>query len=104
MSAPAGRDRAERLTRSALLRRAGVAAAAVGAVGTSAPFAFAGPHRFVGRWLAGDLSVVQWAHFVPRYNAWFRTWAQAWGEQNDVQVNVDLETLHAPSRRSPQPK
>ena len=54
--------------------------------------AFAGPLRYPGRWLAGDLSVVQWAHFVPRYNAWFRTWAEAWGEHNDVQVNVDLET------------
>ena len=36
--------------------------------------------------------MVQWAHFVPRYNAWFRSWAQAWGEQNDVEVSVDLET------------
>lgn len=80
------------LTRSALLRRAGAAAAAIGAAGIGAPYAFAGPHRFTGRWLAGDLSVVQWAHFVPRYNAWFRSWAQAWGEQNDVEVTVDLET------------
>jgi len=80
------------LTRSELLRRAGVAAAAVAVGGGSAPYAFAGPLEYAGRWLAGDLSIVQWAHFVPRYNGWFRTWAQAWGERNDVQVNVDLES------------
>ncbi len=92
MSAPRSADKPERLTRTALLRRAGVAAATIGAAGVAAPYAFAGPHRFTGRWLAGDLSIVQWAHFVPRYSAWFRTWAQAWGEQNDVQVTIDLET------------
>lgn len=81
----------ERLTRSQLLRRTGAAAAAV-AVGSAAPSAFAGPHRYSGRWLAGELSVVQWAHFVPRYNAWFREWARTWGERNDVEVAVDLET------------
>lgn len=90
MSVPT-ETRARRLTRSELLRRAGVAAAAVAVGGATPSYAFAGPLRYQGRWLAGDLSVVQWAHFVPRYNAWFRTWAEAWGEQNDVQVNVDLE-------------
>ena len=83
---------AEGLTRSQVLRRAGAAAAAFAVGGATAPYAFAGPLRYAGRWLAGDLSVVQWAHFVPRYNAWFRSWAQAWGEQNDVEVSVDLET------------
>jgi multiple sugar transport system substrate-binding protein len=87
-----GRPNTERLTRAGLLRRAGVAAATIGVAGVATPYAFAGPHRFAGRWLAGDLAVVQWAHFVPRYNAWFRAWAQAWGERNDVQVTVDLET------------
>ena len=91
MSARRSAESPERLTRTALLRRAGVAAATIGAAGVAAPYAFAGPHRFTGRWLAGELSLVQWAHFVPRYNAWFRTWAQAWGEQNDVEVTVDLE-------------
>lgn len=91
MSAHARTAKAETLTRTQLLRRAGVAAATIGAAGVTAPYAFAGPHRFTGRWLAGDLSIVQWAHFVPRYSAWFRTWAQAWGERNDVNVTVDLE-------------
>ncbi len=79
------------LTRSALLRRAGVAAAAVAVSGTGAPFAFAGPLRFGRRQLAGELSIVQWRHFVPRYDAWLRTFATAWGERNDVQVTLERE-------------
>ena len=78
------------LTRGELLRRAGVAAAAVAVGGAKAPYAFAGPMRHTGRSLQGDLSIVQWSHFVPKYDAWFDdTWAKSWGERNDVQVNVD---------------
>jgi multiple sugar transport system substrate-binding protein len=87
--------RPKALTRSALLRRAGVTAATVVVGGTAAPFSFAGPLRFQGRWLSGDLSVVQWAHFVPRYNAWLRQWAQEWGQENDVQVTIDVEPYTA---------
>ena len=79
------------ITRSRLLRRAAGAAAATVIGGASAPYAFAGPLRYTGRWLAGDLSVVQWSHFVPAYNGWFGKWAREWGEKNDVDVNVDLE-------------
>lgn len=79
------------LTRSELLRRAGVAAATVAVAGGAPPSAIAGPLKYAGRWLAGDLSIVQWTHFVPAYNGWFRTWAREWGEQNDVEVTVDLE-------------
>jgi multiple sugar transport system substrate-binding protein len=86
-----GAPRPETLTRSSLLRRAGAVAATVAAGGVSAPYAFAGPLKYAGRWLAGELSIVQWQHFVPRYNAWFRTWAREWGERNDVDVSVDLE-------------
>lgn len=58
--------------------------------GDRAPYAFAGPLKHKGRELKGKLSILQWRHFVPRYNAWFDgTWAKTWGEQNDVQVNVD---------------
>jgi multiple sugar transport system substrate-binding protein len=84
-------ERNEGLTRSELLRRAGVGVAAAAVGGGWAPSAFSGPLRYSGRWLAGDLSIVQWTHFVPRYNAWFRTWAEAWGERNDVRVSVDFE-------------
>lgn len=82
--------RGEGLTRSELLRRAGVAAAVVAVGGGKAPYAFAGPLKYQGRSLQGDLSIVQWTHFVPKYDAWFdETWAKTWGEQNDIQVNVD---------------
>ena len=80
-----------RLTRSQLLRRAAGVATATAVGAASAPYAFAGPLRHTGRWLAGELSVVQWQHFVPAYNGWFRTWAREWGERNDVDVTVDLE-------------
>ncbi len=79
------------ITRSQLLRGAAGAAVATAIGGASAPYAFAGPLRYSGRWLAGDLSVVQWSHFVPAYDGWFRKWARAWGEKNDVDVNVDFE-------------
>ena len=69
MSETSADRRARRLTRSQLLRRAGGAAAAVAVGGAAPSYAFAGPLRYTGRWLAGDLSVVQWSHFVPRYDA-----------------------------------
>lgn len=83
--------REERLTRSGLLRRAGMAGAAAMVGGAMTPYAFAGPLKYSGRWLAGELSLVQWTHVVPRYNTWLRTWSQTWGEQNDVEVSIDLE-------------
>lgn len=82
--------RGKGLTRSDLLRRAGVATAGAALFGGTAPYAFAGPLKYKSRSLKGDLSIVQWAHVAPRYNAWFdQTWAKTWGEQNDVQVSVD---------------
>jgi len=81
----------EPITRSALLRRAGVAAAALTLSGTRTPYAFAGPLRYSGQQLAGRLSVVQWAHVIPRYDTWLRTWASEWGERNDVDVVVERQ-------------
>jgi multiple sugar transport system substrate-binding protein len=80
------------LSRGELLRRAGVGAATIGVAGTGASkaFAFAGPHKHTGRWLSGDLSILQWVHFVPDYDIWFdKTWCVQWGEKNDVKVTVD---------------
>ena len=78
------------LTRGQLLKKAGAGAAAVGLAGAGAPFAFAGPLRYKGRWLKGNLSIIQWVHFVPSYDVWFdNTWCKQWGERNDVQVNVE---------------
>ncbi len=85
-----------RYDRRELLRKAGVGAAAIGVAGSGLGRAFYGPLRFKGRWLKGDLTIIQWAHFVPAYDKWFdNTWAVQWGQKNDVQVKVDhiLNTL-----------
>ena len=80
----------KRLSRRELLKKAGVGAATVGVAGSAAPFSFAGPLRYKGRWLKGDLSIIQWVHFVPAYDDWFdNTWVKQWGQKNDVQVNVE---------------
>ena len=87
-------ERGKGLSRAELLRRAGVAVAAATIGGSTVPFAFAGPMRYTRRSLKGDLSIVQWSHFVSAYDDWFdATWATAWGEQNDVEVSVDHVAL-----------
>src|SRR4051812_32611289 len=79
-----------RLTRRELLKKAGVGAAAVGVGGAAAPYSFAGPHRFTHRDLKGDLTILQWVHFVPAYDDWFdNTWVKQWGQKNDVNVKVE---------------
>src|SRR5258705_12971796 len=46
--------------------------------------------KFRHRELKGDLSIIQWVHFVPDYDTWFdNTWVKQWGEKNDVQVKVE---------------
>jgi multiple sugar transport system substrate-binding protein len=78
------------ITRRDLLKKAGVGAAALGVSGASAPFSFAGPMKFKNRQLKGDLSIIQWVHFVPAYDDWFdNTWVKQWGDKNDVQVKVE---------------
>lgn len=39
--------------------------------------------------LSGELNILLWSHFVPAHDTWFDPFAQAWGEQVGVQVNVD---------------
>jgi multiple sugar transport system substrate-binding protein len=85
-----------RYDRRELLRRAGVGAVSAGVAGSGLGQAFYGPLRFKGRWLKGDLSIIQWIHFVPAFDTWFdNVWIKKWGEKNDVQVKVDhiLNTL-----------
>jgi multiple sugar transport system substrate-binding protein len=88
----------EAITRSALLRRTGVAAAALAFGGATGRRAFAGPLKYAGRQLKGSLSIAQWRHFMPEYDVWFNgTWAKTWGEKNDVQVDIDqLYTTRLP--------
>lgn len=35
------------------------------------------------------ISLLQWQHFVPRYDDWFDAWARAWGEAKNVAVSID---------------
>jgi multiple sugar transport system substrate-binding protein len=77
------------LSRRELLKKAGAGAVAVGAAGAAAPFSFAGPMKYKGRWLSGNLTALTWVHFVPPYDAWLDPWAKAWGEKNDVQVTIE---------------
>jgi multiple sugar transport system substrate-binding protein len=82
-------SRSEILTRRELLKRAGAGAAALGVGGATAPFSFAGPLKFKGRDLSGNLSLLTWVHFVPSYDQWLDPWVQQWGQKNDVQVNIE---------------
>jgi multiple sugar transport system substrate-binding protein len=80
-----------RYDRRELIRRAGAGAAAVGVAGSGFGEVFYGPLRFKGRDLKGDLTIIQWVHFVPAFDDWFKgTWIKQWGEKNDVQVKADL--------------
>jgi multiple sugar transport system substrate-binding protein len=84
-------QREGRYDRRELIRRAGAAGITIGVAGSGFGQAFYGPLRFKDRWLKGDLSIIQWAHFVPAYDKWFTdVWSKNWGEKNDVQVKVDL--------------
>jgi len=38
---------------------------------------------------AGQLKVLQWAHFVPAYDKWFDPFAKEWGAKHGVEVTVD---------------
>ena len=85
------------MTRGALLRSGGLAAAAL-ASGGRVPYAFAGPLRHRGRELGGSLSIVQWTHVIGGYDAWFNAWAKDWGTRNDVAVKVDhITTTRLPA-------
>jgi multiple sugar transport system substrate-binding protein len=86
----APREGESRFDRRELLKKAGAGAVALGAAGAAAPYSFAGPLRFKGRDLKGNLAIIQWVHFVPAYDDWFdNTWIKQWGQKNDVQVTVE---------------
>src|SRR6266566_4303679 len=77
--------------RRQLIRRTDASGISIGVAGSCFGEEFYGPLRFKGRWLKGDLTIIQWAHFVPAYDKWFTdVWSKNWGQKNDVQVKVDL--------------
>ncbi len=43
--------------------------------------------------LSGDLKILQWSHFVPRYDKWFDPFAADWGRQVGVNVTTDHITV-----------
>ncbi len=80
------------LTRGDLLKRGTAAAFAISMFGglTDRAFGFYGPLKYAHRQLAGELRIMQWAHFVPAYDQWLdNTYVKRWGEANDVEVKVD---------------
>jgi multiple sugar transport system substrate-binding protein len=80
------------LTRGDLLKRGAAAAFAVGMFGglTDRAFGFYGPLKYAHKQLAGELRIMQWAHFVPAYDQWLdNTYVKRWGEANDTEVKVD---------------
>ena len=45
-----------------------------------------------------ELKLLQWSHFVPRYDTWFDGFAKAWGDANGVKVTVDhVNTAEVPA-------
>jgi multiple sugar transport system substrate-binding protein len=80
------------LTRGDLLKRGTAAAFAIGMFGglTDRALGFYGPLKYAHKQLAGELRIMQWAHFVPAYDQWLdNTYVKRWGEANDVEVKVD---------------
>jgi len=44
-----------------------------------------------------SLNILQWQHFVPRFDEWFEPFLQEWGEANGVEVKVDrVNTAEVP--------
>jgi multiple sugar transport system substrate-binding protein len=80
------------LTRGDLLKRGTAAAFSIGMFGglTDRALGFYGPLKYAHKQLAGELRIMQWAHFVPAYDQWLdNTYVKRWGEANDVEVKVD---------------
>jgi len=60
-------------------------AAAIGIAASVGPFVIPRPAK-----AAKTLKILQWVHFVPRYDKWFNnTYIKEWGKANDTEVIVD---------------
>src|SRR5438093_1789108 len=82
------------ITRRYFLKTSGVAAGAAGlAPALSAPF--------VSTALAQTktLKVIQWSHFVTKFDTWFDGFAKDWGKKNGITVTIDhMPHLEIPAR------
>lgn len=77
----------KKMTRRDFLKKAGMGAAGLAlgpAMGTSV-FAQKPGRR--------TLRLLQWSHFVPRYDRWFDPYCKQWGEAHNVDVIVDHISL-----------
>ena len=80
----------DELTRQELLRRAGLGAIVLVYGGMGVKTAVAGVPKYRGKELKGTLRIMQWQHFVPKYDVWFDdVWVKRWGQANDTEVKVD---------------
>ncbi len=77
----------KRYSRRDFLRRAGIGAAglALGPAILNEVFAQKPGRR--------TLRLLQWSHFVPRYDKWFDPYCKKWGEEHNVDVIVDHISL-----------
>ncbi len=77
----------KKITRRDFLRTAGIGAAgmALGPALLNNVFAQTSGRR--------TLRILQWSHFVPRYDKWFNPYAKKWGEEHNVDVTVDHISL-----------
>jgi len=71
--------------RSVPRRKVLKAAGAIGLAAGVGPFFHVRPAK-----AAKTLKILQWVHFVPRYDTWFNeTYIKEWGAKNDTEVIVD---------------
>ena len=84
----------DELTRRELIRRAGLGAVVLVYGGAGVKTSVAGAAQFRHKQLRGTLRIIQWSHFVPKYDTWFdNVYAKRWGQANDVEVRVDHVNL-----------
>ena len=90
----------DELTRRELIRRAGLGAIVLTFGAAGAKTSVAGATRYRHKQLSGTLRIIQWSHFVPKYDTWFdNVYTKRWGQANDVEVLVDHVNLaELPSR------
>jgi multiple sugar transport system substrate-binding protein len=87
-------------TRREFVRKAGTGALVIAYGGALAKTAAAGVPKYRYKELAGTLRILQWSHFVPRYDQWYdNTYIKAWGQANDTEVVVDhINLAQIPAR------
>ncbi|MBI3962147.1 MAG: carbohydrate ABC transporter substrate-binding protein [Deinococcus sp.] len=69
------------ISRRKFIKAAGVA----GALAGLSPYVFSSRARAQ----RPQFRILQWSHFVPRYDEWFDPFARQWGEENGYEVTVD---------------